>query len=368
MPKLEFVISNHNRVQKLAKTISVFNNKGGVGKTTIIWNLATALADKGHSVLLIDFDAQCNLSIACLGDTEFSELLTPSDDFPFGQTIKAFAIPYIQQNTIGEVHTFTAKRPPNNGLLHIVPGDFWLNTFSDILNVGTDVISGAGLYRFILPSLIAERAAASTGVEYDYVLIDLPPSFNTLVRSALYCSDYFLVPCTADLFSAYCVGLIGEMLPSFVNDWEQGVSRYMRTNPRDTVIPNKGQPKFGGWIFNGFDTRRRDGVKYEVGADAEHHREIATAIQDKLIPQLNTITTYRAVPPFAEYEPVAGIEDLNVMAPDSIIQNVPIKYLHEMRPTRSLRNRHNWAPNQTELMEEMADEYDELAEYIMRNF
>ena len=59
----------------MATTISVFNNKGGVGKTSIIWNLAVSLADKDLSVLLVDFDPQCNLSIACLGDEEFSELL-----------------------------------------------------------------------------------------------------------------------------------------------------------------------------------------------------------------------------------------------------------------------------------------------------
>ena len=352
----------------MAKTISVFNNKGGVGKTTIIWNLAVSLADQGKSVLLIDFDAQCNLSIACLGSREFSQLLKSSDEFPFGQTVKAFALPYIQQNTIGQVHSFNAKRTPDNGVLHIVPGDFWLNTFSDILNVGTDVISGSGLYRFILPSLIAAEAERTNGVEYDYVLIDLPPSFNTLVRSALYCSDYFLVPCTPDLFSAYCVGLIGEMLPSFVQDWEQGKRRYLAGNPRDQVVTTKGMPKFGGWIFNGFDTRRRDGLKHEVGADAEHHREIVSAITTTMIPQLQAIDTYDAVPGFIEVEPVAKIEDLNVMAPDSIIQNVPIKYLHLERPTRVLRDRHKWAPNQVDLMQEMAVEYDSLATHIINNF
>ena len=351
----------------MAQTISVFNNKGGVGKTSIIWNLAVSLADKGEDVLLIDFDPQCNLSIACLGDKEFSDLLETSDDYPFGQTVRAFALPYIQQNKLGEIYTFQPKKEPENGELDVVPGDFWLNRFSDILNVGTDVISGAGLYRFILPELIAKEAEKVNKIEYDYILIDLPPSFNTLVRSALYCSDYFLVPCTPDLFSAYCVGLIGEMLPSFIRDWEQGKERYLESNPKDPIITSKGMPKFGGWIYNGFDTRKRIGVKHEVGADAAHHIAIQKAINEQMIPQLKNIKSYSAVPDFLDSNAVAKIEDLNVMAPDSIIQNVPIRYLSECRPTHAL-GRGQWAQNQIDLMQEMADEYDNLADHIINNF
>jgi cellulose biosynthesis protein BcsQ len=351
----------------MATTISIFNNKGGVGKTTIIWNLAVSLADKGHRVLLIDFDPQCNLSIACLGGEEFSCLLKRTEEKQFGETLKAFALPYIQQNRMGEVYTFLPKTKAVNGTLHIAPGDFWLNTFSDILNVGTDVISGSGLYRFILPQLIAQEAQKNNNIEYDYVLIDLPPSFNTLVRSALYCSDYFLVPCTPDLFSAYCVGLIGEMLPSFIRDWDQGKERYLEGNPGDNTISEKGMPKFGGWIFNGFDTRKRDGAKREVGADAVHHKSISASIRE-MIPQLSKITSYQAVPVFIETEPVAKIEDLNVMAPDSIIQNVPIRYLSKYRPTNALRGRGKWAQNQIDLMNEMADEYDNLAQHIIDYF
>lgn len=349
-------------------TISVFNNKGGVGKTTTIWNLAISIAAKGKRVLMIDFDPQCNLSIATLGTDSFSDLLTASTKYPFGNTIKAFALPYIQQSIRGSVPVYYPSSKPRRGELNIVPGDFWLNNFSDILNVGTDVIGGSGLYRFILPELVSQGAAKTVDAEYDYVLIDLPPSFNTLVRSALYCSDYFLVPCTSDLFSAYCVGLIGEMLPIFINDWEQGKQRYLRNYSNDQLISQKGVPKFGGWVFNGFDTRRRNGVKHELAADAAHHRAISLAIQTQLIPHLQTITSYQAVPQFAEFEPVARIEDLNVMASDSINQNIPIKYLKNKRPTRDLGGNGQWAPNQRELMEAMDDQYNLLANHVINNF
>jgi chromosome partitioning protein len=352
----------------MTTTISVFNNKGGVGKTSIIWNLAVSLADLNKNVLLLDFDPQCNLSIACLGNQEFSDLLQTSAAHPLGQTVKAFALPYIQQNRFGTIYTSSPKIANNNGRLDIVPGDFWLNSFSDVLNVGTDVIGGSGLYRFILPELLTQEASRVNGVVYDYVLIDLPPSFNTLVRSALYCSDYFLVPCTPDLFSSYCVGLIGEMLPLFIQDWEQGKQRYLQNNPHDQVIISKGKPKFGGWVFNNFDTRKRVGVKYKVAADAVHHVSIQNAINNQLIPSLGSISTYSAVPSFITTDYVAGIEDLNVMASDSIFQNIPIMYLSQHRPTAGLRGRGSWAANQIDLMDEMAAEYVTLASYIDTNF
>jgi chromosome partitioning protein len=317
----------------------------------------------------LDFDPQCNLSIAAIGSQDFSKCLEISTDFPYGKTIRSFAYPYFNKNEKGKIYVSPVKQPPHEGRLDIIPGDFWLNNFSDYLNVGTDVVGGAGLYRFLLPSLLAESLEKQNNKKYDYLLIDLPPSFNTLVRSALYCSDYFLVPCTPDLFSAYCVGLIGEVLPTFIIDWQQGTSRFMRSDKYDLFIPTKGQPKFGGWIFNGFDTRRKPGdlIASETGADKAQFKKIHEAIQNDLLPKLKDIQAYNCVENFVPDEPVIKIEDLNVMAPDSIVQNIPIKYLSEAKPTRDIMQG-TWAKNQRDLMARADSEYDKLADYIISNF
>lgn len=358
-----------NRRKGVPIAISFFNNKGGVGKTTTLWNVAVSLASKGKKILVIDFDPQCNLSIACLGSENFVGCLENSMSFPYGKTIKSFALPYIQQSIEGKIYIMNPKT--DRGNIDVVPGDFWLNNFSDILNVGTDVIGGSGLYRFLTPARLVTKIQSENSVKYDYVLIDLPPSFNSLVRSALYSSDYFIVPCTADLFSAYCVGLIGEMLPFFIRDWDQGKERYLQSNAFDEFIKSKGMPRFGGWIFNGFDTRKKVGekIKSKLGADEAQFREVKKSIGDKLIDNLRVkIDKYTSVPDFVTNNPIAEIEDLNVMAPDSIVQGVPIKYLSEMKPTRENYSSGKWAKNQIQLMKDMDCQYDKVADHIIDNF
>lgn len=84
----------------MAKVISIFNNKGGVGKSTIAWNLADSLGRQDQHVLLIDFDPQCNLSVAMLGEEVFVNTL-PTQNSPYGKMIRAFLQRFLQ-NTGGE--------------------------------------------------------------------------------------------------------------------------------------------------------------------------------------------------------------------------------------------------------------------------
>ncbi|NEO60158.1 MAG: AAA family ATPase [Moorea sp. SIO4G2] len=351
------------------KVISIFNNKGGVGKTNIIWNLGIALADKAKKVLFIDFDPQCNLSIAVIGYEEFEKCLENDESFPFGKTIRSYIQPYIQSLENPKVFL---KRPKYKNLycenIHIIHGDFWLNTFADYLNVGSDVNGGNGIHRFLVIESLIKKIEEEKNVNYDYVLIDLAPSFNTLVRLALYCSDYFLVPCTADLFSAYCVGLIGEVLPSFIDDWIQGKRKYLKSNQYDKLVSNKGKPKFGGWIFNGFDTRVKKGAIDKIAADKAQFNKVIDSVENNLLPKLKSdIDDYKCVPSFVPIEPVAEIEDLNTIAPDSIVQNTPIQYLSQEKPTREIQAG-SWSQGQKNLMSRMSDQYNSLAEYIIKNF
>lgn len=362
----------------MPKIISIFNNKGGVGKTSLCWNIADSLGRKGKKVLLIDFDPQCNLSIAVLGDEEFVNIL-PNQNTPYGTTIRAFLQRFLQ-NTGGE-ESFVHNGKNTSENVDLVPGDFWLNVYADSLNVGADLLSGTGLSKYIVLRTLVKKIEQDKNINYDFVIIDLPPSFGSLVRASFYSSDYFIVPCTSDNFSEYCVGLIGQMIPSFIRDWQDGLSRFKTSNPHFSEFDNFGQPKFAGWIFNGFDTakerRTRDEIatgvpekeKKMMRADQTFHQSLQNAVNNNLIENLiNEIPSYS---PIAENiiegnNQLGDIEDANVLIQNSLWLNVPLGQLHNFQQVKSLNNRINWAQNQVEQINLLRTKFDELAENVIR--
>src|SRR5580704_13424739 len=63
------------------RLISIFNNKGGVGKTTLTFHIAKALAETGHKTLLIDLDPQCNLTIQALEEETIHQIWEREDSY-----------------------------------------------------------------------------------------------------------------------------------------------------------------------------------------------------------------------------------------------------------------------------------------------
>ena len=354
----------------MARIISIFNNKGGVGKSTICWNLGDALGRAGKKVLLVDFDPQCNLSIALLGEADFVQTL-PQQNVPYGTTIRAF-LQRLIQGTGGE-EVFLHSGQHTSDYVRLVAGDFWLNVYADTLNVGNDLLAGTGLARYVALRRLVQKVEEQHGT-FDYVLVDLPPSFGSLVRAAFYASDYFIVPCTSDNFSVYCISLIGQMVPAFINDWQSGLVRFKQTNPQFQDFDLLGRPKFAGWVFNGFDTARERRTPEEIAADAPlGERQMMRADQtmhDRLTESIDQLIVDLSQK-IREYEPVASnqikhsrlgdIEDANVLIQNSLWLHVPLGQLMDHGQVVNLQDRSNWRPNQLEQINLLRGKFDELA-------
>jgi len=361
----------------MAKIISVFNNKGGVGKSTICWNLAHSLGLLDKRVLLIDFDPQCNLSIAMLGEATFVKSL-PTQNTPYGTTIRSFLQRFLQNTGGEEVYLHHGQYTSKN--VDLVAGDFWLNVYADSLNVGNDLLMGSGLSRYVALQKIVAAAEAKARLPYDYVIVDLPPSFGALVRAAFYSSDYYIVPCTSDNFSVYCVGLIGQMVPAFISDWEIGLKRFKTTNPHFGDFDRLGMPVFAGWVFNGFDTARKrrttaeiqagvdPGEKEMIQADRTMHDRVSTAIADDLVAALRkTITRYDPVAAgLPEKYQVGDIEDANVLIQNSLWLSAPLGDLDQHEQVVTLRDRRKWADNQLEQIHLFKQKFREAAGRVAR--
>ncbi|WP_454700860.1 ParA family protein [Agrobacterium burrii] len=341
----------------MAKFISIFNNKGGVGKTNLTWNIGDMLAEKGKKVLLLDFDPQCNLSIAVLGAEKFKELV---EDKASPKTIRAFLQGYLQNTGPGPSHIQVGTHTNPN--VKIVPGDFWLNVYSDSLSVGNDLLTGNGIAKFIAPRTL-EANLKQSGENFDYVIIDLPPSFGGLVRSALYSSDYLIVPCTSDTFSEYCISLIAQMLPQFIADWDTGIARFKQNNYASQEYDKYGKPKYAGWIFNGYDTRSDQMLR----ADKAHYQNIQSA-NLRLVEELESkVKTYAAVHDFVQDDYyMGGVEDMNVIVQNSLWQNIPAHKLKDHLQIRELTgNKQKWSKAQLELIGKINTQIDEIAKNII---
>lgn len=346
----------------MTKVISVFNNKGGVGKTTLLWNIADMLATKGNRVLMIDFDPQCNLSIAVLGQNAFTKTL-PTLNIPYGTTIRAYLQRFLQNTGGFEFYSHKGLHTSPNA--ELVAGDFWLNVYAESLSVGADLLTGTGIAKYAVLRDMIDFANARPGhAPFDFALIDLPPSFGALVRAALYASDYFIIPCTSDTFSSYCIGLIAEMLPTFTDDWKGGYQRFVKANPQLGKYQALGQPKFAGWIFNGFDTRgtaSASGDKPYVKADTIHANNIMSSIEQNIVknPEIH------CAPTLPDGARIGDIEDMNVLVQNSIWQSVPVAKLADFRPLKSLQDKGSWAQNQRAQIDLLARKFDEAAQNII---
>jgi cellulose biosynthesis protein BcsQ len=212
------------------KTISVFNNKGGVGKTTLTFHLAHALAELGHRILLIDLDPQCNLTIYGMDEDRLHQIWAAEDDFvsdfrsaqdkltpeEFAGLISQTRSVHFLLKPVEDGAADLPNLPPPYSLankLDLIPGRLTMHLFEDaIARRWSEVYQGEPLaVRTVTkPRELARAYANQFG--YDFVIMDTSPSLGTLNRLVISTTDGFLIPCMPDMFSLYGVRNIGNAL------------------------------------------------------------------------------------------------------------------------------------------------------------
>jgi chromosome partitioning protein len=202
------------------KTISVINYKGGVGKTTVAANIAAELAYRGQNVLLIDLDPQASLTFSLLDVADWER------DYAENTTIRNWYDAYIDQDQDLELPSLIIKPAKLNrlidGTVDIVCSHLAL------INIDLELatrLGGASLRQVrnnflrVHSRLLDGFVSSSVQDNYDYVIIDCPPNFNIVTKTAIVASDRILVPAIPDFLSTLGIEElrrhIGELVDNF---------------------------------------------------------------------------------------------------------------------------------------------------------
>lgn len=201
--------------------LTFFNNKGGVGQTSLVYHLAWMLSDMGYRVLACDLDPQANLTAAFLNEEQLESLWdtevqsTPEQ----GSTIMECLQPLIG---LGDI--LSPALAPIDETLSLIPGDFALASVEDALSTEwhNSLRSDNLLRPFrILTGFSSIMQKGAEEMEADIILTDVAPNLGAINRSALIATDYIIVPLGADLFSFQGLKNLGPALDRWQKNWKK---------------------------------------------------------------------------------------------------------------------------------------------------
>jgi len=207
------------------KTIAFFNNKGGVGKTSLVYHLAWMYADRGIKVLVADLDPQANLSAMFLDDERLVALWDDGEKCTVVDSLQ----PLIDRT--GDIAAPHVEPVSKN--IGLVPGNLALSRFEDLLSENwPKCLDGQeAAFRVITAFHRIVRQAAQS-MRAELILIDVGPNLGAINRSALIAAEQVVMPLAPDLFSLQGLRNLGPTL----RDWRKGWQKRLGELPAHTDI------------------------------------------------------------------------------------------------------------------------------------
>ncbi len=239
-----------------SKKLVFFNNKGGVGKTTLAYNTAVQFANKGYKTVLVDLDPQCNLTRLALGEeyyqnTIFSEM---------GKTIYDVLRGVIEggADIDLEVRFEQAKGAPEN--LYLLRGDMRLSDYENVLSTGYNSAAAGDQLGYFQTSAI-DRFLRGKGLseQVDIFVIDTSPTLGLLNRVILLGSDYFVVPLMPDALSLQGIENLGIMFEKWKINW-RNTGKALSSGIKSQFVLG-GEGLFIGYILNSYNVYGQKPIK-----------------------------------------------------------------------------------------------------------
>jgi cellulose biosynthesis protein BcsQ len=304
------------------KTIGLFNHKGGVSKTTTTFNLGWMMAEKGHRVLMIDTDPQCNLTGLVLNYDQSEDLDSFYSSHP-NQNIHAALLPAFeaQPKPIEAVKCIEVSKRPG---LFLLPGHVNLSEYEVTLGIAQEISSAISTLRNLPGAFdyLFDKTAESLAAEI--VLLDMNPSLGAINQNLLMISDYFVIPTAPDYFSMMAIDSLAGILPKWI-EWARRA--YSEEALRTAVYPFPlSTLKFLGTVIQKYRPRMgKATIGFQSWID-----QINKQVQMKLFPTLQHYgatldeKAYRDAGLIETQYCLAQIPDFNTMIATSQEHQIPV--------------------------------------------
>jgi chromosome partitioning protein len=227
------------------QVVAVINYKGGVGKTSLTANLAAELAWRGKKILLMDLDAQASLTFSLITPDEWKE------DFAAKQTIKTWFDSYEDNKPISLKSIVDTPSRINSRVSGKDGKVDAIYSHLGLINVDLELATGlgGGTLAQVKKNFTAVHRRLTIGLadfkpdEYDLVLIDCPPNFNIVTKTAIIASGFLLIPARPDYLSTLGIDYLRLSVNQLVKDYND----FAALEHGEKIEPIK--PKVLGVVF-----------------------------------------------------------------------------------------------------------------------
>jgi cellulose biosynthesis protein BcsQ len=302
-------------------SIAMFNNKGGVSKTTTTFNLGWMLAERGHKVLLVDADPQCNLTGMVLDLEEDSALDKFYKENP-GRNLRDALEPAFASRPKPLEPVECVEVEGAEGL-YLIPGHVGLAEYEVSLGVAQQLSESLQALKNLPGSLSHVLSITAARYEADYVLVDLSPGLGALNQNLVATSNYFIVPASPDIFSVMAIESLARVLPRWAR-WARSAANLDTLSSADYPFPEP-TLKFMGTIVQRY--RLRAGTPTE--AFGQYFDDLDTAVDSILRPALEGADLLLAPERYARADlegafRLASIPDFNTLIANSQKSRKPV--------------------------------------------
>jgi cellulose biosynthesis protein BcsQ len=283
------------------KTVAFFNNKAGVGKTSLVYHLAWMYAELGVTVIAADLDPQANLTSMFVDDDRLEQLWP---DVSHTQTVYGAIQPLLEgTGDIADPHVEGVGEG-----IGLLPGDLALSGSEDELSgQWSDCLDRKPRAFRVLSAIWRVIEEAARKREARLVLLDVGPNLGAINRAALISADHVVIPLAPDLYSLQGLKNLGPTLRRWRAEWSERRAR----NPVAELSIPPGRMKPAGYVVMQHAVRLDRPVKaydrWMVRIPAVYRETVLDSKKGKAAPSvekdpdcLAALKHYRSLMPLAQ--------------------------------------------------------------------